>query len=117
MKEIVIGADVEPIYNSINLWYDGDVSENSVFYILWERLSDTRIYVYKESSEGAGIKEWLSHKENRDNYMVQRKAIEFLLPRLSVDEFLEIIERKNQSSYDKGYRQAQYAIKKVLGLA
>lgn len=116
MKEIVIGADVEPIYNSICLWYFGDASENSVFYILNEPMSETRVYIYKESDEGEEIKEWLSHQENQNNYDVHRKALEYVLPRLSVDEFLEIIAKENNLAYDRGYRQAQYSVKKALGL-
>lgn len=116
MKEIVIGADIEPIFNSTNLWYFGDAAENSVFYILKESMSDTRIYVCKESDEGAAIKEWLSHKENRNNASVQRKALELLLPRLSVDEFLAIVVNEKKKSYKDGYNSAQYEIRKALGL-
>ena len=115
-KEIVIGANIEPIFNSIAIWYYGDAAENKVFYILKERLSNTRIYIYKESDDGVAIKEWLSDDKNRNNESVQRKALELLLPRLSVDEFFEIIDKAKKLSWDDGYRQAQYNIRKVLGL-
>lgn len=115
-KELVIGADVEPIFNSIALWSWGDAAQNSVFYILKERLSDTRIYIYKNSEEGEKIKEWLSCKENRNNESVQRKALELLLPHLSVDDFLEIINNERKLSHAKGYEQAQRDMRKVLGL-
>lgn len=117
MKEIVIGADIEPIFNSICLWHFGDASENSVFYILNSRISNTRIYIYKKSDEGKAIEEWLSHKENRNNDSVQRKALELLLPRLSVDEFLEIVNKENKLSWRDGYQQAQHDIREALGLA
>jgi len=116
MKEMVIGANIKPIFTSIHLWKYSDISENSVFYIFNDKLSDIRIYVYKESDEGAAIKEWLSIKENRNDDSVQRKAIELLLPRLSVDDFLEIINKERKSSWDDGYEQAQYDIRKALGL-
>lgn len=115
-KEIVMGANVEPNFNSIAMWYYGDASENSLFYILKERLSDTRIYIYKESDDGVAIKEWLSDEKNRNNESVQRKALELLLPRLSVDDFFEIIDKEKKLSWDNGYRQAQYNIRNVLGL-
>lgn len=115
-KEIVIGADIEPIFNSIAMWYYGDAAENSVFYILKERMSDTRIYIYKESDEGVAIKEWLSHEENRNNKSVQRKALELLLPRLSVDKFFEIVNKEKELSWHYGYEQAKYDIRKALGL-
>ena len=116
MKEIVIGADIKPDYNSVSLWYFGDASENSLFYILNENMSDTRIYIYKESDEGAAIKEWLSYKENRDNDSVQRKALELLIPRLSVEEFLAIVKEQKKLAYKAGYHQAQYNIRGALGL-
>lgn len=116
MKEMVIGANIQPIFTSIHLWKYSDISENSVFYIFDEKLSGIRIYVYKESDEGEAIKEWLSIKENRNDDSVRRKAIELLLPRLSVDDFLEIINKERKSSWDDGYEQAQYDIRKALGL-
>lgn len=114
-KEIVIGADVEPIFNSRCMWYWGDVSENSVFYILNSDITDTRIYIYKNSKEGEDIKEWLSHEENRNNDSVQKKAIELLLPRLTIDDFFEIIEKEKNISWDEGYKKAQYDIRKAIG--
>lgn len=116
VREIVIGANIEPIFNSIALWKWGDASQNPVFYILKERLSDTRIYIYKESDEGKKIKEWLSCEENRNNESVQHKAFELLLPYLSVDHVLEIINNEKEVSYSQGYEQAQYDIRKALGI-
>ena len=55
-------------------------------------------------------------KENRNNKSVQRKALELLLPRLSVDEFFKIIDKEKKLSWDNGYSQAQYDIRKSLGL-
>lgn len=116
MNEIVIGADVEPIFNSIALWAYGDVSQNSVFYILKEQLSDTRIYIYKNSDDGNKIKEWLSCEENRNNKSVQRKALEILIPHLSVDDVLKIINKEKDVSYVQGYEQAQSDIRNALGI-
>ena len=115
-KEIVIGTNIKPIFNSIAMWYYGDAAENSLFYILKEPMSDTRIYIYKESDEGMAIKEWLSHEENRNNKSVQRKALELILPRLSVDEFFEIINKEKNLSWNNGYEQARYDIRKALGV-
>ena len=115
-KEIVIGTDIEPIFSSIALWYFGDISENSLFYILKSYITDTRIYVFKKSQEGKEIEEWLSCEENSNNYSVQRKALELLLPRLSVDDFLKIIDKEKSISWDDGYKKAQHDIRKVLGL-
>lgn len=115
-REIVIGANVKPIFNSRCMWYRGDASENSVFYILNSDITDTRIYIYKNSKEGEEIKEWLSHEENRNNDSVQKKAIELFLPRLTVNEFFGIIDKEKSSSWNDGYKKAQYDIRKALGV-
>lgn len=115
-KEIVIGADIEPIFNSICMWYFADASENSAFYILNPKMPNVRIYIYKNSDEGRTIAEWLSHKENRNNKSVHRKALEILLPRLTADEFLEIIDEEKSSAWNDGYKKAQADIRNVLGL-
>lgn len=115
-KEIVIGADVKPIFNSIALWKWGDASENSVFYILNSDITDTRIYIYKDSKEGEEIEGWLSHEENRNNASVQRKALELLLPRLTINEFFEIIDNEKFTSWNEGYKKAQSDIRNALGL-
>ena len=115
-KEIVIGEDIKPIFTSIALWYYGDVSENTVFYVFNSYITDTRIYIYKKSKEGEEIEEWLSLEENRNNDSVQRKALEILLPRLTVDEFLGIIDKEKSISWNNGYKKAQHDIRKALGL-
>jgi hypothetical protein len=89
-----------------DLWYIADVSENSEFYILRSDILDTRIYVYKDSAEGKEMAEWLSHEENRNNSSVQKKAIELMLPRLTVDEFFKVIEREKNAFSKSGYRKA-----------
>lgn len=115
-KEIVIGADIKPIFNSISLWYMGDAKENTVFYILVSNILDMRIYIYKNSEEGKEIGKWLSCEDNRNNDSVQRKALELVVPRLTVDDFLEFIDEKSTSSYKEGYTKAQYDIRKALGI-
>ena len=101
MKEIVIGADVEPIFNSIALWPWADVSQNSMFYIFMEGLSDTRVYIYKKSEEGKNIEEWLSCEENRNNESVQRKALELLLPHLSVTMKGKLVILKDMQKHNE----------------
>lgn len=114
-KEIVIGGDLKPNFNSVCLWHMADISENSKFYILDTKYS--RIYVVKESEEGEGIKEWLINKENRNNEAVKKKAIELILPRLTSDDFFEIINGEIDCAWKEGYRMAQFDIRKALGMA
>ena len=115
-KEIVIGADVKPVFNSISLWYMGDAKENTAFYILVLNILDMRIYIYKNSKEGKEMAEWLSCENNRNNDSVQQKALELVLPRLTTDDFFEVIDKVKSSSWEEGYAKAQYDIRKALGL-
>ena len=113
-KKVVIGTDLNPLNNSICMWYMGDASQNQAFYIL--KSDYVEVYIYKDSPEGKAIKEWLSIEENRNNESVHKKMWEYVLPRLSPDEFIELLEAEKKESWKKGYRQAQYDIKKALGL-
>lgn len=113
-KEIVIGTDLKPLNNSICMWYFGHASQNKLFYIL---MSDyATVFIYKDSKEGKEIEEWLSVKENRKNDRVHEKVLEYLLPRMSVDEFVEILNMEKKSSWDEGYRWAQHKIRSALGI-
>ena len=115
-REVVIGTEQEPIFNATCMWYGADASENYVYYILNLEIMNVRIYVYKNSSYGTELGRWLSQEENRDNDCVQKKALELLLPRLTVEEFFEVIDKAKSASWDEGYRKAQYDIRKALGI-
>lgn len=113
-KEIVIGTDLKPLFNSICLWRFGHASQNPGFYILDSEYAT--VFIYKEAPEAKEIEEWLSVEENRNNDSVDKKVLEFLLPRMSADEFIAIIERETEASWCKGYTQAQRDIRKALGI-
>lgn len=115
MEELVIGTTKPSKFNSHCMWYGADVSENSMYYILNCDITDTRIYIYKDSKEGAEIKEWLLKEENQNNESVQRKAVSIMLKHLSVDEFFKILDREKQYSWEDGYKKAQKDIRKALG--
>jgi hypothetical protein len=116
MEELVIGTTKPSKFNSHCMWYGADASENSIYYILNCDITDTRIYIYKDSTEGIEIKEWLSKEQNQNNDSVQRKALAIVMPYLSVDDFFEIINREKLTSWNDGYKKAQYDIRKALGL-
>lgn len=42
--------------------------------------------------------------------------LELLLPRLTVEEFFEIIDKEKSASWEGGYKKAQYDIRKALGI-
>ena len=113
-KEIVIGTELCPLFNATCLWYSGHASQNKLFYLLHSNYAI--VYIYKDSPEGKKIEEWLSVQENRNNDSVDKKILEFLLPRMSPDEFVEILDMEKKSSWNNGYKQAQRDIKKALGL-
>ena len=113
-KEIVIGTDLKPLNNSTCLWYFGHASQNKLFYILHSDYA--LVFIYKDSPEGNEIEKWLSVEENRNNDSVDKKILEFLLPRISADEFIELLNKEKKSSWDDGYSQAQHDIRKALGI-
>lgn len=113
---IVIGTEKPAKFNSVVLWARAHVSQNSEFYIFDFDLTDTRIYIYKDSDEGKNIAEWLMQEENQNNEKVQKKALEILLPLLTVEEFIEIFEKERKKAWNNGYISAQENIRSVLGL-
>lgn len=42
--------------------------------------------------------------------------LELLLPRLTINEFFEIIDNEKSSSWNEGYKKAQSDIRNALGL-
>ncbi len=113
-KEIVIGTDLKPLHNSTCMWYFGHASQNKLFYIL--RSDYATVYIYKDSQEGKEIGEWLSVEKNRKNDRVHEKVLEYLLPRISVEEFVEMLDIEKRLSWDEGYRWARHKIRSALGI-
>ena len=116
-NELVIGTDKpSSLVGITSLWYMADASENTDFYIFYSNLTGIRLYVYKDSKEGAKLNEWLKCEENRNNDIIQRKALELILPHLTVNDFYQIIDREKSNSWDAGYKKAQLDIRKALGV-
>jgi hypothetical protein len=113
-KKIVIGSDLNPLHNSICLWYFGHASENKLFYILTSDYAE--VFIHKDSEEAVELKEWLSVEENRNNESVHKKVMEYLLPRITVDEFAAMIDNEKNLSWEEGYAQAQRDIRAALGM-
>ena len=118
MREIVIGTtDVKPNFNSRCLWRNADASENTVFYIFCMETPEIRVYVYKDSKIGEEIKDWLSHDENRNNESVQRKAFSLILPHLTYDEFVNIVNEIEKHAWQKGYDDGQRELRNTIRTA
>lgn len=115
-KEIVIGGNKAPNYNGRILWTGAEVSENNDFYIFHQREFNYCIFVVKESDFGKTISDWIKHEDNRNNSSVRAKYIEMLLPRITPEEFTNIIENKKAVAYRNGYADAQRDIRKALGI-
>lgn len=113
-KKIVIGSDLNPLHNSVCLWYFGHASENKLFYILTSDYAE--VFIHKDSEEAVELKEWLSVEENRNNESVHKKVMEYLLPRMTVDEFIDLLEKEKKYSWESGYRHAQCDIRVALGV-
>ena len=115
-EEIVIGTDKPSKFNSICLWCCSDISQNSEFYIIDEKITSIRLYIYKLSEEGNEFEEWISHEKNRDNNLIQKRALELIIPLLTTEEFHEILKREKRISWENGYSKAQYDIRQALGI-
>lgn len=117
MKEIVIGSDKQPNFNSMTLWEWAPISENSIFYILENDLFENIIlYVDKNSNEGEDLKKWLDIDTNRNKQSVYEKALELLIPWLSTEDLYEAFTVKSKKAHEYGYRRAQINICKALGI-
>lgn len=116
MKEIVIGGNIEPNYNSRGLWDDANISENSKFYILENKLFDYRIYLVKESEEGRAIRIWLSKDENKNNESVDNKSLNYIMPFITKDDIIEKLKIRYDQGFKRGYEKSQREIRKAIGL-
>ena len=117
-KKIIIGTGLDPFHSpacySVCLWKWANISENKMFYILNSDYAE--VYIHKDSPEARELEEWLSIEKNRNNESVGKKVLEFLLPRMSVDEFTLLLNIEKNLSYGEGYKQAQHDIREALGL-
>ena len=116
MKEIVIGGNLEPNYNSRYLWDYANISENSKFYILENKLFEYRLYIVKESEEGKAIKDWISKEENRNNEKVENRSLTFIMAYITSDDIINTLKSKYKEGFKKGYEQSQREIRKAIGL-
>lgn len=116
---IVIGADAEefriPVCHTC-LWLKADISQSSVSYCLHNKIIPITLYVLKNSDEGKNLTDWIKTEENQNNVSVKKKAMELILPRLTTEELMSILERAQDESYEQGYKQAQSDIRKSLGI-
>ena len=122
-EEIVIGTTDKAIFNSIRLWCGANIAENSKYYIFNVDITssiDVRIYIAKDSNEGREICEWISHEENKNNDVIDKKAWDILFQQLTTDEILEVIKERESESFKNGYRTGQLnarnEMRRVLGL-
>lgn len=114
---IIIGADEKEVRLPcchFCLWHGADISESSVSYCLHNGIIPTSLYILKDSYEGKCITDWLENEENCNNESVRKKALELMLPRLTTEEFINIIEQAQHLSYEQGYKQAKSEIRKAL---
>lgn len=117
MKEVVIGSDKKPNFNSVSLWNGAPISENNYFYILESNvIINIRLYVTKESEEGRKLKEWLLIESNRNKQSVYDKALELMIPYLTIDDLYSSFDSKIKEAWNGGYKKAQCDIRKVLGI-
>lgn len=116
MNRIMIGGSAVPCFTSRCLWHDSDISESSKFYIFCNELFDVQVYIIKGSPEAKELETWLSNENNRNNESVQEKSFEYIIPKLTVNDILEMVKVQKEHSHYEGYKDAQFDIRRALGL-
>lgn len=117
--EIIIGTNKKEVQLPIChtcLWLCADISQSNISYCLHNKVIPITLYVIKDSSEGRCITEWIKNEENRNNESVGKKALELILPKLTIEELMTVLENVRNESYADGYKQAQANIRQALGL-
>ena len=114
-KEIVIGRDIKPNFNSYAMWDYSKITENKTFYILRNDLFNISVYVVKDSDEGNQIDTWIKIEENRNNEKVEEKALELYLPYATTEEIVKAINGSYDEGFKDGYKNCQCNIRKALG--
>ena len=115
-REIFIGGEKRQLpCTSIHRYGDSGVADNSVVYNFDCGILDVRIHILKDSEEGKFFKDWIENEENQNRESVEKKAIEYVLPFLTADDFLAIIQRERSDASKKGYKKAQSDIRFALG--
>ena len=109
------GGNIKLPIMSVHVQGLSAVSENDVVYNLMCRTTGTILHIIKDSDAGKEFEEWIKNKENWNDGRVERMALGYILPLLSVDDFLTIIDKEKDISWNEGYRNAQYDIRTALG--
>lgn len=116
-REIFIGGEkIQLPCCSIHRHGNSGVSDNSVVYNFDCKIMNVEIHIFKDSEEGIKFKEWIEDKNNQNRQSVEHMAIKLLLPLMNVEDFFGIIDKEKNSSWNAGYRKAQYDIRRALGL-
>lgn len=116
---IVIGTDEKEVilpWCHTCLWHRANISQSNVSYCLHNQIVPITLYVLKDSDEGRHITDWIQNEENCNDDAVSKKALELMLPRLTPEEIISVIERAQHLSYEQGYKQAKADIREVLGI-
>ena len=124
-RQIIIGVNVTEIksYFTTTIHIDGisGISEANRYFLLTSRCAsdemvDLDVFVFKASEEGKEFSSWLENSENHTVEALNKKYLQYVLPHLTVDDFIEIINKKGKKSYSKGYADAKKEIRTALGL-
>ena len=117
-KNIFIGCEKTkvPCWRTYS-WGDIGVSHNDLFYTIeYNKSSPILIHIYKESRSGIEFKTWLDDTANQNKQSIEHKYLELLFFYGSINDFNEFLDRERELARKEGYADAQYNIRKALGL-
>ena len=105
-KDIVITNYSEPVVRDINI---KRIKEGDRFFVIysWSKLRyKYDVLISKDSKEATDFCKWLEDSNNHTEEAINRKYLEYVIPNISVDDFLSSMNKSNRDGFIEGYNHA-----------
>lgn len=126
-KIIIIGGDKdvayitnhsEPMLRDINI---KGIKEEDYFFVMHSRskfLFKYIVTIMKDSKEATDFCKWLNDSNNHTEEAINRKYLEYVISNLSIDDFLNIMDKSNRDGFTEGYKRGLHIkeIRDTLGI-
>ncbi len=105
-KDIVITNYSEPVVRDINV---KGINEGDRYFVIHSRskfLFKHDVIITKGSKEATDFSKWLEDSNNHTEEAINRKYLEYVIPNLSIDDFLNIMDASNRDGFIEGHNYA-----------
>lgn len=105
-KDMVITNYSEPVVRDINV---KGINEGDRYFVIHSRskfLFKYVIIIMKDSKEATDFCKWLEDSNNHTEEAINRKYLEYVIPNLSIDDFLNIMDTSNRDGFIEGHNYA-----------